>query len=151
MINCFDGKFAFLSNFFPSPIKSEGIVYPTVEHFFQAQKANTLSEKMAIAAAETPGRAKRLGRLVSLRPDWEEVKVDVMRNGLELKFSEPKLRMKLLSTGDAPLIEGNTWHDNTWGDCKCERCKNKIGHNILGKLLMSIREGLKDNERICSQ
>ena len=85
-IDEFDGKFAFLSNFFPSPIKSEGIVYPTVEHFFQAQKANTLSEKMAIAAAETPGRAKRLGRLVSLRPDWEEVKVDVMRSGLELKF-----------------------------------------------------------------
>lgn len=52
------------------------------------------------------------------------------------------LKKKLLETGDAELIEGNYWHDNTWGQCYCPRCKNKIGENHLGKLLMKIRESL---------
>ena len=88
MIVEFDGDYAFLSNFYPSTIYHEGITYPTNEHFFQAMKTLDIDERKAIAAAETPGLAKRMGRNVKLRPDWEAVKVDVMRLGLILKFTD---------------------------------------------------------------
>jgi ribA/ribD-fused uncharacterized protein len=144
MINVFDGEFAFLSNFYPSPITDEhGITYPTVEHYFQAQKTLNIAERVAIADAETPGRAKRMGRNVALRHDWETIKIDVMRQGLEMKFQNANLRARLLKTGSMPLVEGNTWHDNTWGDCQCGKCINTPGRNILGKLLMDLRERVR--------
>ena len=137
-IDKFDGtEYGFLSNFYSSPIKYEGIEYPTVEHMFQALKTLDMTERMRIASATTPGQAKRMGRGVPLRADWEEVKVDVMRTALELKFSNPTLKNKLISTGDAELIEGNTWNDRFWGVC----CGT--GRNMLGTLLMELRDKLK--------
>ena len=145
MINCFEGKYAFLSNYYPSVFTYEGIEYPTNEHFFQAMKTLNIDERKEIAACETPGRAKRMGRRVQLRPDWEEVKVDVMREGLRLKFQNPKLRAMLLATGDEELIEGNTWHDRTWGRCICSKCGGQ-GQNLLGQLLMELREEIHYEE-----
>jgi ribA/ribD-fused uncharacterized protein len=145
MIDCFDGEFAFLSNFYPSPISDGNLIFPTVEHMFQAAKTVNIEEYEEIAAADTPGRAKRLGRKVTLREDWEEVKDEMMYQALWLKFSIPELREKLLATGDKELIEGNTWHDNTWGDCSCDHCKDIKGKNKLGKLLMQIREEIKSS------
>ena len=81
-----------------------------------------------------------MGRHVTLRPDWEEVKVDVMREGLRHKFKNPSLRAKLLATGNEELMEGNTWHDNTWGNCVCQKCQNIPGRNMLGMLLMELRQ-----------
>ena len=140
MINCFDGKYAFLSNFYESPCDFEGILYTTVEHAFQAAKTLDRNERLKIAVAETPGKAKRMGRSVTLRPDWEEIKIDVMRQCLHSKFKDPDLVFALLDTGDEELVEGNTWHDNCWGNCTCEQCVNKPGENKLGKLLMEIRK-----------
>ena len=140
MIKEFDGKFAFLSNFYPSSIHQDGITYPTVEHYFQAMKTLNIEQREAIAAAATPGIAKRMGRKVNLRPDWETIKVDVMRTGLRLKFSNCELAQKLLATCNEYLIEGNTWHDNCWGDCSCPRCASTTGRNLLGQLLMEVRE-----------
>ena len=98
-IDKFDGtEYGFLSNFYSSPIEYKGIKYPTVEHMFQALKSLNPMERMEIAAAATPGKAKRLGRRVSLRSDWEEIKIDVMRTALQLKFSDPVLRKKLIAT-----------------------------------------------------
>ena len=134
MICEFEDKYAFLSNFYPSPILYEGIVYPTNEHFFQAMKTMDQEERKKIAAADTPGQAKRLGRHVQLRADWERIKVDVMRTGLMLKFTDAELAQKLIDTGDEELIEGNWWHDTTWGVC------NGVGQNKLGKILMRVRE-----------
>lgn len=142
MICEFEGKYAFLSNFFPSSILYEGIVYPTNEHFFQAMKTLDQEERKKIAAADTPGKAKRLGRHVQLRADWEQIKVDVMRTGLMLKFTDAELAQKLIDTGDEELIEGNWWHDNTWGSCFCSDCINKPGRNLLGMLLMELRKEL---------
>ena len=139
MINCFDGEYAFLSNFYESPIEYEGIVYPTNEHFFQAMKTNDIEVRKAIAAADTPGKAKRMGRNVVLRADWEFVKKDVMLLGLRLKFCDLYLRQRLRATGAHDLVEGNTWHDNTWGACVCPECSNKEKKNLLGKLLMQVR------------
>ena len=143
MIVEFDGEYAFLSNFYDSPIFYEGITYPTNEHFFQAMKTLDIETRKAIAAAPTPGAAKRMGRHVSLRPDWEQVKVDVMRTGLMLKFTDAALTEKLLATGDEELVEGNWWHDNTWGNCHCTECSRKGGRNLLGMLLMELRKELQ--------
>ena len=139
MIDCFDGEFAFLSNFYEHPIQYQGIVYPTNEHFFQAMKSLKEDERKMIAAAPTPGKAKRLGRAITLRADWETVKYDIMLLGLRLKFCDIELREKLRKTGDEMLIEGNYWHDNTWGDCSCDACKDRPGRNMLGQLLMQVR------------
>ena len=139
MIDCFEGKYDFLSNFYEHPIQYNGIVYPTNEHFFQAMKSLKEEERKMIAAAPTPGKAKRLGRAVTLRSDWETIKYDIMLMGLRLKFCDKDLREKLRATGDEYLIEGNWWHDNTWGDCSCERCKTTRGRNELGRLLMQVR------------
>lgn len=144
IISTFDGAYDFLSNFYEAPFKYQGILYPTNEHFFQAMKTLDINERKKIAAAETPGQAKRMGRKVVLREDWEEVKEDIMRIGLECKFEYPCLREKLLATGDAYLVEGTTWHDNEWGNCTCEKCKNIVGKNKLGTLLMQVREKILD-------
>jgi ribA/ribD-fused uncharacterized protein len=148
MINCFDGKWAFLSNFYWNEIEFEGITYPTNEHFFQAMKTLNIGERQKIANCLTPGQAKRMGRQVALRPDWEEVKEDIMFLGLCLKFADEQLADWLVETGDEPLEEGTTWHDNEWGNCSCPKCKNIEGKNKLGKLLMKVRGMIREERGI---
>lgn len=144
-IDCFDGKYAFLSNFYSSPIApfDDGIVYPTVEHAFQAYKTTDINKRKEIAAQPTPGKAKRLGRHVKMRDDWREIRIDIMYIALKEKFRDLELRTKLLATENAELVEGNTWSDNFWGDCHCPKCRDIKGENNLGKLLMKIREDYK--------
>jgi Lar family restriction alleviation protein len=77
-----------------------------------------------------------------LRDDWEYIKDEVMEKLLKEKFSTPCLKQKLIETKGNKLVEGNVWHDNYWGDCKCHKCKNKKGLNKLGKILMKIRHEL---------
>lgn len=135
-IYSFTGKYAFLSNFHPCEIRWGKVIYPSVEHAFQASKSTSPNMRLAISEASTPGRAKRLGRQVELRRDWENVKVPVMRSLLIKKFAIPDLAEQLLATGDRELIEGNTWNDIYWGVCEGR------GLNMLGKLLMEVRESL---------
>lgn len=146
MINSFDGEFAFLSNFYDSPISDGRMIMPTVEHYFQAAKADSMYDYIAIATAATPGQAKRAGRKAVLRHDWEDVKMNVMREALRKKFSDPELKAKLLATGDQILEEGNTWHDNFWGVCHCVKCQDTMAHNHLGKLLMELRTELMEGK-----
>ena len=138
MIDRFDGEYFFLSNFSASPFTVNGVVFPTMEHYFQAMKATNQEDVLEIAKASTPSKAKQLGRKVKIRPDWEYVKKDIMLEGLRKKFAIPELRQKLLDTGDAYLEEGNTWGDRCWGVC------NGIGENNLGKLLMRVREEIRE-------
>ncbi len=136
-IDRFVGDYDFLSNFHPSSIEFYGVFYPTVEHAFQASKTFDRVMKQIIADAATPGIAKRLGRKVQLRPDWEQVKVNIMEDLVWLKFiTHPDLRAKLLATGDTNLIEGNTWNDRFWGVCRGQ------GRNELGQILMRVRAEL---------
>lgn len=138
MIDKFRGKYWFLSNFYESSIEDENITYPTVEHYFQAQKTLNREEKLKIAKATKPAKAKKIGRQVNLRKDWEDIKLQVMEKALRLKFQNPDLRKKLIATGDKELIEGNQWGDRYWGVC------NGSGKNKLGKLLMKIRKELQE-------
>lgn len=143
MICEFENKYAFLSNFYASPFTHDGIMYPTNEHFFQAMKTLDIDERKKIAAAETPGLAKRMGRNVQLRSDWEKIKVDIMMLGLRLKFKDPELAAKLIATGDEELIEGNWWCDQFWGSCNCSKHIRTPGRNVLGMLLMELRKELQ--------
>lgn len=140
IINCFHGANEFLSNFYPCELFYDGQMYETTEAAFQAAKSLEPQERLAIAYAETPGKAKRLGRRVTLRPDWEEVKVNVMLDILRLKFTKgSEMARRLDDTGNAILVEGTTWHDQFWGVCKCDEHKG-VGCNMLGQLLMKVRE-----------
>ncbi|KKN90113.1 hypothetical protein LCGC14_0232290 [marine sediment metagenome] len=137
MIDSFNDKHRFLSNFSVSHVKLGGITYPTVEHAYQAAKTLDKTERLRIQRAAGPGRAKRLGRGVTLRPDWEGTKLRIMLNLLRQKFQFPKLRDLLLATENQELIEGNHWGDTFWGVCQGE------GENHLGKLLMQVRDELR--------
>ena len=141
MVREFQGRFRFLSNFFPSPIMWNGKVWPTAEHLFQAMKTEDPKIQEKIRQANKPGEAKRLGYEVVPKPNWKTIKRQMMLLILRMKFKQnPKLIQKLIDTGDMKLIEGNYWHDNYFGVCKCHRCKNKEKHNHLGKLLMQLRK-----------
>lgn len=139
MIASFQGKYRFLSNFWPSTIVYDNIKYPTVEHAFQATKTLDLAEKLAISNLTTPGQAKKAGKNVELRSDWEQVKLQVMLDLLRLKFQNSTYKQLLLDTGDQELVEGNTWGDTFWGVCQ------DVGENNLGKLLMKVREECAKN------
>jgi ribA/ribD-fused uncharacterized protein len=144
VIDSFSGEYEFLSNFYPSIVIDElSIMYPSVEHAFQAAKTLDKSLRETFLAPKlTPGQAKRLGRKLVLREDWEDVKIDVMHKLLRSKFGHPILKFSLIQTGDAMLIEGNYWHDEVWGVCSCP--KHGKGTNHLGKLLMKVREELQN-------
>lgn len=100
-----------------------------------------IEERNSIIKAGSPNIAKAIGRKVQLRPHWEEIKDQVMYDGVKAKFSKnPILKAKLLATGDAELIEGNWWNDTYWRVCK------GVGYNKLGQILMRVRDELnKEN------
>jgi ribA/ribD-fused uncharacterized protein len=134
-ISSFSGYHRFLSNFYRSPFIADGYTWETVEHFFQAMKTYDAAERAMIVRAPTPGDAKRLGRRVTLRPNWEEVKDTVMSVGLMYKFAEgSELAEQLIATHPHELIEGNRWGDRYWGQCPVGN-----GKNMLGILLMERR------------
>ena len=137
-IDSFQGEYRFLSNFWPAQVVFEGITYPTAEHAYQAAKSLDAAERQRIAAAPTPAEAKRAGRALQQRDDWESAKFDVMERVVRDKFTRnPELRRQLLATGDAELIEGNTWGDRVWGVYHGE------GENRLGRILMRVRAELR--------
>lgn len=135
VIDEFKGEYFFLSNFYQTPLIYNGLRFENTEAAFQAAKC---PDRMNEFCKLNPSEAKRLGRRVFLRPDWEEVKDQVMYEVCLAKFSQtPELAESLLQTGDAVLIEGNTWGDKVWGVC------NGVGENRLGKTLMRIRDELR--------
>jgi ribA/ribD-fused uncharacterized protein len=101
-------------------------------------------ERLPIANCQTAGETKKLGRKVTLREDWDSIKDLIMKTALTLKFSmNDELAYQLLTTDDQPLVEGNYWHDNYWGNCTCPKCIDKPGRNQLGLTLMHIRKTLR--------
>lgn len=138
-INEFQGDYRFLSNFYHAPLRIIGIPYLNSEAAFQACKTLDTDVRATFSTVD-PATAKKMGRKIELRPNWDDgiTKVECMELCLWAKFSmNPELRKKLLATGDAKLIEGNNWGDTYWGVCKGK------GQNILGKLLMEIRTNMR--------
>lgn len=140
VIRNFRNDYFFLSNFYPSIMTFDGIGFTTAEHAYQAAKTNSLEWKHKIVVAETPAKAKQLGKKAPINPLWGDIRVGVMYLILKAKFKQnPNLAELLKDTGDSVLIEGNWWGDTFWGEC------NYRGENWLGKLLMQVREELRAN------
>ena len=134
-------EYRFLSNFYEAPVEYNGLVFGNNEAAFQAQKCMTDEEKVKFTEL-TAGKSKYVGRRVDLRPDWETVKFGIMEEIVRAKFTRnPELAEMLLATGDKILVEGNTWGDTCWG----VNCKTGQGENHLGKILMKVRDELKNS------
>lgn len=143
-ISAFQGKYAAFSNFYPCFVVYEGMIFPSAEHAFQAAKTTDRNERVAFAVCPTAKEVKALGRKIQLRPDWEEIKVQVMTEVVRDKFvrnqADKDIRELLLWTGDAQLEEANSHGDRFWGTVKGE------GQNWLGKILMQVRGELQGQE-----
>ena len=132
----FRGKYFFLSNFYIAPVEYDGISYTNNEAAFQSAKVLDKEVRSKFSNLD-PSSAKRKGRNVTLRHDWDKIKFDIMYEVCKAKFVQnPDLKQRLLETGDAYLEEGNTWKDKIWGTV------NGVGQNNLGKILMKIRTEL---------
>lgn len=150
-IEGFQGEYRFLSNFYVgSQTIHVGIFrFLTSEHLYQALKTNITGEVLDIEACPTPGEAKRMGKTLTLREDWDQVKDRAMEICVWRKFTgDPVLLEKLLDTGNALLIESNTWHDNYWGKCTCNHCQGLVKHNKLGQQLMLVRDLVREKTAI---
>lgn len=148
MIDKFEGRYHFLSNFYLCKVEHQGIVYPSVEHFYVAMKSNdeqlvdgkyytTGDLREFVSTIPTATEVKRFGRKLKLRKDWDTKKIEVMNFGVREKFKNELLKKLLLETGSEELIEGNWWNDKFWGVCDGK------GENHLGKILMEVRRELK--------
>ena len=148
MIDKFEGRWRFLSNFYPCEIEHQGITYPTVEHYYVSMKVKNDQQidgkyitmidcRELIAKMPQASKVKQFGKIVKVRRDWDDVKLDIMLWGVREKFKHTDLKDLLLSTGDEELVEGNTWNDTYWGICRGE------GQNNLGKILMKVRMELR--------
>jgi hypothetical protein len=136
-ITGFFGDNRVLSNFYPRELVLYNIPFKTAEHAYVWHKSNDLAFRRMVLAARSPVEAKRIGRKVQLRADWEQVKLQTMRIVLDAKFRDPQLRDFLLNTGFRYLEELNTWDDRYWGVC------GGLGKNHLGRQLMVVRESYR--------
>lgn len=135
-----DRPFGEFSNFSKHGVEMDGLWWPTVEHYFQAQKFDDPGYREIIRTSGPAKRAAELGRsrAVPIRADWEAVKVEIMRNAVLKKFqTHPALKTLLLSTGDRPLVE-NAPGDYFWG---CGQ--DGSGRNELGRILEAVRDQLR--------
>lgn len=143
VIREFRNQYAFLSNFYPTQITYKGLTYKNAEAAFQAQKCSFDAEKRQFCDLDGKN-AKRRGRHVKLRKDWNNIKLTIMHDIVKAKFEQnPKLLKQLLYTGNTKLIEGNYWHDTFWGI----DIQTNVGKNNLGKILMCVRDELKNKQK----
>jgi len=136
------------SNFepFDTPLVYQGLTFLCPENFYQAMKARKeLIEIREQISKMTPGKAKRFWRKKDnkknyQRDDWFQINHSVMEYVLRYKFARgTSWHTKLMET-TGPIIEINNWHDNYWGACNCDRCKDKTKHNYLGQLLLKLQK-----------
>lgn len=143
MINHFRKEYAFLSNFTAVNIEYDKVIYPSVENFYVAMK--TLDDEIRVQISKmSASEAKKFGKAMKIRPDWDKVKLDVMCWGLCEKFKQEPFKSKLLATKNENIVEGNYWGDTFWGvDLKQNP---NVGENYLGRILMKVREVLKNEK-----
>jgi ribA/ribD-fused uncharacterized protein len=131
----FYGEYRWLSNFWPAEINVNGWVFTTNEHAYQAAKSLDQHDWTMIQGLKLAGEAKRFGSKLTLRPDWDQIKLDVMRELTALKYDQhATLRNKLMDTKGIELIEGNNWNDTFWG------VSRGVGQNWLGRIIMEYRD-----------
>lgn len=136
MIKEFQGQYRWLSNFAPVKITIGQFTYSSVEHAYMSEKSDSIEWKRFCADSNnTPGTVKKASRNITLKYDWDSIKLDVMEKCLNIKFEHQLYKNLLLQTGNEHIQEGNFWNDKFWGVC----LKTNKGDNNLGKLIMKIR------------
>lgn len=156
MIGTFKGENEWASNFyFQAPFYVGGVLFKSSEHYFAACKTIDANWCQRIIDAPIAADAKRLGGKCPIRPNWNIVRIPTMADALWYKFSQnTDIQQKLIETTTQEMIEGNWWHDNFWGDCRCNNKSGKhpecldIGLNKLGRLLMNLRRYFQDGRMI---
>lgn len=139
MITEFQNEYRWLSNFAPVKIKLDGLEFPSVEHAYMSAKYNDIEwKKFCSNPNNKAGDVKRKSRNITLKEDWNDIKLEVMKECVNQKFSQEPYRTKLLGTGTQYIQEGNRWNDKYWGVC----LKTNKGENHLGKLIMDVRSAL---------
>lgn len=143
MIREFQGEYRWLSNFAMVRLRLGNKWYMSVEHAYMSMK--TLDESWKITCSEEtnlkPSHVKRLSKNITLREDWDNIKLKVMTDLVSMKFNNSIYRDKLLATGNQNIQEGNFWNDKFWGIC----LKTNEGENHLGRLIMNIRDELRES------
>lgn len=139
------GPYAFLSNMAKSPISFNNEPFTCAESAWQAQKCADPKERECFFIITGPA-AKRLGEVVNTRPDWNDIRYDVLIEVLIAKFEQNEtFREALLNTDEEEILFDTTgWHDNTWGRCSCVKCSVVPAQNLLGKALVEARRALRE-------
>lgn len=141
----FQGEYRWLSNMWMAPVKVGELTFPCNENAFHAAKSTNEKDWLFLAGPDiTPYRARIYGRNeMTLREDWEDIKLEVMRLINRAKYDQhPDLREKLLATEGKTLIEGNYHRDTFWGQYRGK------GENHLGRILMVIRDDYLSKQRV---
>ena len=135
----FKDKYRFLSNFYFSSVEFDNVVYPTLEHAYQASKTKSSKWRRRILNLDGPGKAKKFVRQENFPfdSDFHNKKIEIMEMLVREKFKNNNLKQQLLETGDSYIEETNEHKDDFWGVYKGK------GENNLGKILMKIRDELK--------
>lgn len=134
------------SNMHEFQYKSVDILFPSIsyktpEHHYQAMKSKDQFVRLNISLAKNGIEAKKIGRRIMVRDNWDNLKVDVMTYIQRYRFNSSKYwACKLLEDGSNTIVEFNNWHDNFWGDCICDKCTHVDGKNNLGIILTNIRD-----------
>lgn len=138
MIKEFQGKYRWLSNFWPCDVDLYEETYPSVEHAYQSAKSNSIFWKNYCQKTPNPGKVKRESTKVHLIDNWNTKRVDIMRELIDKKFNKDPFMSLLIDTKGIYLQEGNKWNDTFWGvDLDTDK-----GKNILGRLIMEKRDML---------
>lgn len=143
MIKEFQGEYRFLSNFAKVDITIDGITYRSVEHAYMSQKSDDIEWKNFCKITESPAEVKKKSRKIKLVDNWDDIKIKVMRECIDQKFSREPYKTLLLETGDLHIQEGNRWKDKFWG----VDLGTRVGRNILGKLIMGKRSRLNQEDK----
>ncbi len=137
-----------LGSFFDQSFLLDNALWPTAEHYYQALKFESLDDQEKVRSAETPKQARKLGRnrFKKIRKDWAAVKKTVMTRAIYIRCkTHPEAMAALLETGDQRLVE-NSAYDYFWG---CGR--DRRGHNHYGKVLMNVRDKLRQEAKEAEQ
>lgn len=126
--------YEYLSNFYMSSVSYDGMMYPSVEHAYQASKSPDIYTRILIKKAKDPNSAKRMGQSIVVRPNWSDVRLDVMKELIREKFKNPFIRWRLKETMGKSLVNENRWNDKFWG------VVGGVGENWLGRILEEVRE-----------
>lgn len=141
MIREFQGEYRWLSNFWPCKITLDGMTYNSVEHAYMSAKSDDIEWKKFCQSTYSLGQVKKASRSLRVKDNWNDIKLQVMKECIDQKFSQEPLKSMLINTGDIHIQEGNMWNDKFWGVC----LKTGKGENFLGKIIMQKRNKLIKN------